>query len=182
MITTQEESTRRLSTRLSHGRVVNAISALLRSQLTVPHIYLKPKVPGSPGIDVMAVDRGGGGDVYGVQIVVWSILPTKSGIRKLLAPMRELPLHYRYFAVQSNGDSLSILARLKEYVELFDPSGIGRYGIMAYDERLLQADCEVSSVPVSVMVEAERFRVRGEKLEILEKFLSRAQPDMQVRI
>ncbi|HEY5056426.1 MAG TPA: hypothetical protein VII58_09710 [Acidobacteriaceae bacterium] len=182
MIHAVEDSTRRLSVRLSHGRVINAISALLRQQLSVPHVYLKPRVPGSSGIDVLAVDRGGSGDVYGVQIVQLAILPTETGIRKWLAPLKALPVHYRYLAIQASADTLPTLRKLDQYEALFDSTGIGRIGILAYDERLLDPSAKVDSTLMSVIVQPERFRVRGEQLAKIERFLANAKPDMEVRI
>jgi hypothetical protein len=182
MIHAVEDSTMRLSVRLSHGRVINAVSALLRQQLSVPHIYLKPRVPGSSGIDVLAVDRGGSGDVYGVQVVVMAILPTETGIRKWLAPLKALPVHYKYLAIQANESILPNLRKLDQYEELFDSTGIGRIGILAYDEGLLDASAKVDSTLMSVIVQPERFRVRGEKLANIERFLVKAKPDMEVRI
>lgn len=182
MIHALEDSTRRLSVRLSHGRVINAISALLRQQLSVPHIYLKPRVPGSSGIDVLAVDRGGSGDVYGVQIVQLAILPTETGIRKWLAPLKALPVHYRYLAIQASAATVPTLRKLDRYEALFDSTGIGRIGILAYDERLLDPSAKADSTLMSVVVQPERFRVRGEQLAKIERFLASAKPDMEVRI
>ncbi len=181
---------RRLSTMQSRGRVVNAISGFLRKQLSVPHIYQKPRIPGSSEIDVLAVDRGGSGDVHGVKILVRAILPTPSEIGDILASLKrdivislkDLPVHYRYLAINANPDTLSILSKLNSYSELFDRSGIGRYGILAYDQNLLQAGGALPSMPVSAVVEPERFRVRGAKLEALESFLDEVEPDMQVRV
>lgn len=172
----------RLSPRLSQGRVTNAVSALLRQRLSVPHIYLKPRISGSSGIDVLAVDRGGSGDIYGVQIVVLEILPTQTGVRKWLAPIKALPVHYRYLAIQANEGSLPVLRQLNQYEELFDSTGIGRVGILAYDERLLGANAKADSALVSVVVEAERFRVSNERLAPIERFLTKAKPDIAVRI
>ena len=177
-----------MTNRLAHGRVVNSIAAKFRSQLSIPHIFLKPRVPGSTPIDVLAVDRAGSGDVHGVQIDVLTVLPTDGMMQKKLLPLKEvalvkkLPVHFKYLAIQSNERFLPILEQLRQYESLFDPSGIGRVGILAYDERLLQVEEEIESKLVSIIVAPERFRVRGDKLSSIEKFLSKAKPDVAVRI
>ena len=172
----------RLSPRRAHGRVVNVIAALLRKQLQIPNIYLNPKIPGVPAIDVLAVDRGGSGDVYGVQIVQLAILPTETGIRRWLTQFEEIPLHFRYLAIQANEETLPTLRKLNHYEALFDSTGIGRVGILAYDERLLDPGAKVDSTLMSVIVQPERFRVRGEQLAKIEKFLVKTKPDIEVRI
>ncbi len=183
-----EVDSRSLNRRLTHGRVINSIADMLRNQLSIPHIFLKPRVPGSTPIDVLAVDRAGSGDVHGVQIDVLTVLPTEAMMRKKLVPLKELalvkkiPVHFKYLAVQSNEENLRTLEQLRQYESLFDPSGIGRVGILAYDERLLRAEAEVDSKLVSIIVAPERFRVRGDKLDSIEKFLAKAKPDVSVRI
>ncbi len=179
---TVEEGTNRLSTRRSHGRVVNAIAAMLRKRLSVPQIYLKPRLAGLSGIDVLAVDRAGSGDVHGVEIRVESVLPSPTNLRKLLSQLKALPVHYKYLALNSKNLDVSLLNKLSAYPELFDESGIGRFGIIAYDDRLLQPDTVIDSTSSTLVVAPERFLVRGGKLEILEKYLSHAIPDMQVRM
>jgi hypothetical protein len=182
MIHAVEDSTRPLSDRLIQGRVINAVSALLRQRLSVPHIYLKPRIPGSTGIDVLAVDRGGSGDVHGVHLVAMAILPTETGIRKWLAPLRPLPVHFKYLAIQATESTIPLLRKLNQYEELFDSTGIGRVGILAYDESLLDASAPADPALMSVIVQPERFLVRGEKLNTIEKWLAKAKPDMEVRI
>lgn len=184
----EEVTGKALRNRLIHGRVVNSIVDMFRKRLSIPHIFLKPRVPGATAIDVLAVDRAGSGDVHGVQVDILGILPTESMMRSKLIPLKELavvkklPVNFKYLAVQANEESLRTLQQLRQYESLFDPSGIGRVGILAYDERLLQADSEIDSALVTVVVPPERFRIRGEKLDSIERFLSKAKPDVAVRI
>jgi hypothetical protein len=179
---------RALNSRLSHGRVVNAIAEMFRRQLSIPHIFLEPRVPGSLPIDVLAVDRAGSGDVHGVQIKVMPLLPTETMMQKNLVELKELdvakklPVNFKYLAIQANEGSIETLQQLRHYESLFDPSGIGRVGILAYNEQLLHAEAEIGPNLVSVIVAPERFRIRGEKFDSIEKFLSKAKPDVAVRI
>ena len=188
MTTATEIGGRALNSRLSRGRVVNAVAEMFRKQLSIPHIFLEPRVPGSTSIDVLAVDRAGSGDVHGVQIKVMPLLPTETMMQGILEELKtldvvaELPVNFKYLAMQANAESIQTQKQLKHYESLFDPSGIGRIGILAYDERLLQAEAEIGPHLVSVVVAPERFRIRGEKLNVIEKFLSKARPDVAVRV
>ena len=182
MINTVVEGNRRLNVRQSHGRVANAIAGLLRRKLTVPHIFLNPRIPEPANVDVMAVDQGGSGDVHAVEIKVLTLIPTPAAIRKLLVPLRALPAHYKYIAVQVNQKTQHKVAEVLQASELFDPSGIGRYGIISFDECLLQKNIEADPSLLSILVRPERFLLRGDKLEALEHFLLKSKPDMQVRI
>jgi hypothetical protein len=177
-----EEGARRLSPKRSHGRVINAIAAMLRQRLSVPHIYFKPRLLGYSTLDVLAVDRAGSGDVHGVEIKVVSIVPSPASIKKLLVPLRSLPVHYKYLALNSRDIDINVLRKLANYPELFDDTGIGRVGIIAYDDRLLQADTTLNSDLTTLVVSPERFLVRDGKLTMLERFLVHAKPDMQVRM
>lgn len=176
------ESTRRLSMSRNHGRVMNELAGLLRKRLTVPHIYLKPRIPGPTGIDVLAVDHAGSGDVHGVLTSRSPIQPSRAGIREILRTLKTLPVHYRYFAVQTNEANQGSWLLLRELDELFDPSGTGRVGVITFDERLLAGNTESDPALLSVVVRPERFLVRGEKLTTSERYLDKARPDMQVRI
>ena len=182
MTTAYADSTRRLSVRQTHGRVINEIAAFLRRRLEVPNLFIKPRIPGASGLDLLAVDGAGSGDAHGVEIRPRTVLPTRSGIRELIAPLKTLPVHYRYLAIQANESSRSRLVALREYDELFDRSGIGRIGILSFDERLLQREAVFDPALLSLVVTPERFLVRGDKLAALEKYLKRAQPDMHIRI
>jgi hypothetical protein len=183
MIEAREVNSRPLGVRKSHGRVVNAISSMLRQKLSVPNIYLRPRIPGYTGIDVMAVDRGGSGDVHGVQIRFEDVLlPSKVDLRRLLSPLHEMPVHFRYLAFLSMLPDISVLQKLSDYEELFDKDGIGRYGIIAFDANLLHRESSVETGSAVIVVKPERFLVRGEKLSALDKYLAKARPDIEVRM
>ncbi len=64
---TVKEETLRLTLRQREGRAINAVAELLRRTLSVPNIYLEP--PASLiSADILAVDRGGAGDLHAVEI------------------------------------------------------------------------------------------------------------------
>jgi len=56
---------RELTLRQREGRAINAVAELLRRKLSVPNIYLEPP-PSLISADVLAVDRGGAGDLHAV--------------------------------------------------------------------------------------------------------------------
>src|SRR5208282_2919328 len=67
MVMTVKEETLRLTPRQREGRAINAVAELLRRTLSVPNIYLEP--PASLiSADILAVDRGGAGDLHAVEI------------------------------------------------------------------------------------------------------------------
>jgi hypothetical protein len=177
-----EESTRRLSLRRSHGRVINAVAELLRDRLEVPEIYIKPRIPGASGIDVLAADRAGSGDLHGVEVKVLMIFPTRTQIKELTTPLKAQPFHFKYLALPGFSANLSDDSRFKDLPELFEDTGIGRFGIISFDHRLLNPDSIVGPHSAALTLPPERFVVRGEKLAGIERFLSRATPDMRVRI
>jgi hypothetical protein len=64
---TVKEETRKLTSRQREGRAINAVAELLRRKLSVPNIYLEPSTSLITA-DVLAVDRGGAGDLHAVEI------------------------------------------------------------------------------------------------------------------
>jgi hypothetical protein len=182
MIEAVEDSTKRLSMRRSHGRVVNAVAELLRKQLFIPEIYLQPRVPGAAGIDVLAVDRAGSGDIHGVEIKIVSVFPTRAQMREYLRPLREQPYHFKYLALPAFSPDLSDGRRFAEAVELFDDTGVGRFGIISFDSKLLHPSYVLSGNSTALTVRPERFKVRSEKLASIEKFLAKSKPDISVRV
>ena len=175
------KSKRTLSPRLSHGRVINAIAGFLTKRLTVPELYLKPHIPGLSEVDLLAIDHAGSGDAHGVEIKVEVILPLPSTLKSRLAALKIMPVHYKYLAFNAPEANSPIREKLRENDELFDPSGIGRFGVLAFDAALLQSESTVVAEPIRFIVKPQRFLVRGDQLKTLEKFLSKSQPDIRVR-
>jgi len=177
-----EKSQLRLSQKRAHGRMANAMADLLRKQLYVPNVYLNPKIDGVPPIDVLAADRGGSGDLHAIEIKIFVVFPTRAQLRTLLKPIKALPFHYKYLAIPSFSPDLDDSGRFADYSELFDESGIGRVGIISFSHGILMNSAAIDSKLTVLTVQPERFLVRGGKLKAVEKFLSKAKPDMEVRI
>jgi hypothetical protein len=171
----------RLTPKRAHGRVVNVVAALLRKQLQIPNIYLNPKIPGVTPMDVLAVDRGGSGDLHAVDVKLVVELHSPSQRRALVQALKSSPFHFKYLAVPEFAISESGLD-FTTYSDLFDETGIGRIGILSFDSGILDASSMSSANAVSIVVSPERFLVRGAKLTLIEKFLAKAKPDMEVRI
>ncbi len=176
-------STRRLSVRQGNGRISNVVAELLRTKLTVPEIYLKPRVPGLSGVDVLAVNHAGSGDVHGVEIAFHSSSLNTSEVTAWIARLKTVPLHYKYLAVPEALAESSVVFDLFRSARGFDSQGIGRLGLISYPATFLNESLPALSEDVAkLIVQPERFLLRGEKLEAVEKFLAKAHPDISVRI
>jgi hypothetical protein len=198
IVMTVKEETLRLTPRQREGRAINAVAELLRRTLSVPNIYLEP--PASLiSADVLAVDRGGAGDLHAVEIELAPILnPTKGQRRKPSRPresnarstgyleyreiiggihrrLMSMPAHYRYLAIPE--DSYEIAFNTLVQHGLFRADGIGRLGIIVIAEK-------GEGPPTARMdIAPERFRVDPAKLEAIEtKLLAKGRPDIEVRI
>ncbi len=173
----------RLTLRQREGRAINAVAELLRRTLSVPNIYLAPP-PSLIAADVLAVDRGGAGDLHAIVIKLSET--TVAGIRDPLKTLQgmvksaqrqlmSIPAHFRYLAISvENFDALhEELANLGLYAE----DGIGRLGI------ILIAEKGVEPPTATVAFAPERFRVDPVKLRTIEtKLLAKSRPDIEVRI
>lgn len=167
---------RELSNRTKRGRAINSIAEFLRSSLSVPNIYIEPRIQGH--LDLLAVDRGGGGDLHGVEIIGLELrLPAPSSSPELIAilssqvdRMKLNPTHYRYLAMPK------ILLRLLPKLQLFSPDGIGRTGILLVSQ-------QNDDLPfVEIAIKPERYRVSASAMKQIDRFLSRNRPDIEVRI
>jgi hypothetical protein len=203
IIMTVDEEIRKLTLRQREGRAINAVAELLRRTLSVPNIYLEPPASLIPA-DVLAVDRGGAGDLHAVEIQLASDLsPVEGQIRKaashgdinerykratkvFIAKYREnlrtihrkvmsIPAHYRYLAIPAESFGLAI-GELAHF-GLFPKDGIGRLGVITIKDRGEES-------PVAEMAAvAERFRVDPARLSSIEsKLLTKNRPDIEVRI
>jgi hypothetical protein len=176
-----EKNPSRLTPKRVQGRVVNVVAALLRKQLQIPNIYLNPKIPGIPAVDILAVDRGGSGDLHAVDIKIVVKLSSPVQRRTLLQDLKASPFHFKYLAVPVFAIDESGLD-FTTYSDLFDESGIGRIGILFFDSSIFDASSASSDSSVKILTRPERFLVRGEKLVTIEKWLAKAKPDIEVRI
>ena len=180
---TVKEEDRKLTLRQREGRAVNAVAELLRRTLSVPNIYLEPPASLIPA-DVLAVDRGGAGDLHAVEIKL-----KEAPIAAILNPLRArqdmvqsvhrqlmtMPAHFRYLAIAV--ESFDALRRELSKLGLYSEDGIGRLGIITISEKGEEPPtAEIASAP-------ERFRVDPAKLKAIEtKLLAKSRPDIEVRI
>jgi hypothetical protein len=183
MVMTVKEETPKLTLRQREGRAVNAVAELLRRTLSVPNIYLEP--PASLiSADVLAVDRGGAGDLHAVEIklqeaTIASILnPPRARQDMLQIAHRQLmsmPVHFRYLAIAA--ENFDVLHGHLSNLGLYADDGIGRLGIIRITEK------GANSPTAEVVLAPERFRVDPAKLKAIEtKLLAKSRPDIEVRI
>ena len=189
----------KLTPRQREGRAINAVAELLRRTLSVPNIYLEP--PSSLiAADVLAVDRGGAGDLHAVEIKLESDLHPLGGKARKQSTPKELnalhsefypkyrqklssihrqlmlmPAHYRYVALPA--DSFNLAFGELGHLGLFPEDGIGRLGVITVTYKGQEP-------PFAEMkVAPERFRVDPAKLKAIEtKLLAKSRPDIEVRI
>lgn len=153
----------------------------MRRKLTVPEIYLKPRIPGVDGVDVLAVDHAGSGDVHGIEILYGEHALRGSDLSTLVRRVKHIPLHFKYVALPRKAEETVVLEAFRG-ARSFDVSGIGRIGLICYSPSLLDESSAADPDAVALIVKPERFLLRGERLMAVEKFLSRAKPDISVRI
>ncbi len=192
------EEARELTPRQREGRAINAVAELLRRTLSVPNIYLEPPVS-LIAADVLAVDRGGAGDLHAVEIELAPTLsPTKGHRRKATGPsnlnarstgyleyreiigsihsrLMSMPAHYRYLAIPK--DSYDVAFNTLVQHGLFLADGIGRLGVIVITEKGEGSPTAEMDMP------PERFRVDPTRLKAIEtKLLAKSRPDIEVRI
>ena len=158
------------SVRRRHGRVVNAVADYLRSQLRVPNVYIEPSGTGLSRVDVLAADAAGSGDIHAVDVKVLTARTGTMAMRLYVEMAKTLPAHYKYLAIPRN------ITNIEADLRLFSADGIGRVGILLISESGDQLPT------VELAVRPERFRMGSSELAQIERFLSRAQPDMYVRL
>jgi hypothetical protein len=198
-----KEEIRELTLRQREGRAINAVAELLRRRLSVPNIYLEPP-PSLISADVLAVDRGGAGDLHAVEIkLARDLNPFEGQRRKLSSPedrnklyeerckkfpskfseklqgihrkVMSIPAHYRYLAIPAESFDLAIGELMR--FGLWPEDGIGRLGVITIKER------EGESPSAEIAVVPERFRMDPAKLKAIEtKLLAKSRPDIEVRI
>jgi hypothetical protein len=194
-----KEEARKLTLHQREGRAINAVAELLRRTLSVPNIYLEPP-PSLIAAEVLAVDRGGAGDLHAVEIKLERDLNPFEGQRQKQSNPRELnelyakfnakyrqklqgihrqvmsmPVHYRYLAIPV--ESFDLAFGELAHFGLFPEDGIGRLGVITIRDK-------GDEPPVAEMaVVAERFRVDPARLKTIEtRLLAKSRPDIEVRI
>jgi hypothetical protein len=190
---------RELTLRQREGRAINAVAELLRRKLSVPNIYLEPP-PSLISADVLAVDRGGAGDLHAVEIKLTRDLSPAEGqwrkpsnskelqanldswfpkysekLQKIHHQVMSMQAHYRYLAIPA--ESFDLAFGELTHFGLFPVDGIGRLGVITIEER------GVESPTAEMAVVPERFRVDPAKLKSIEtRLLAKSRPDIEVRI
>jgi hypothetical protein len=159
-----------LSVRRRRGRAVNAVADYLRSHLRVPNVYIDPSGAGLNRVDVLAADAAGSGDIHAVHIKLLTTPTLAMQMRLYVELVKMLPAHFKYLAIPKN------ITTIEADLRLFAADGIGRVGV------LLIAESGDRTPTVELAVKPERFRVDAGELAQIERFLSRAQPDMYVRM
>jgi hypothetical protein len=159
-----------LSARVRHGRAVNAVANYLRSQLRVPNVYIDPSGAGLSRVDVLAADAAGSGDLHAVEVKLLPAPLTQAAMKTFIDQIKKVPAHYKYLALNKNPTSFLIGA------QLFSPDGIGRVGL------LFLSESDDVYPTVELAIKPERFRMNASELTQIERFLSRAHPDMFVRV
>ena len=199
-----KEEVRKLTPRQREGRAVNAVAELLRRSLSVPNIYIEPS-HSIIAADILAVDRGGAGDLHAVEIKLADDMelagsrlkvvsdnattnPTferfkDAHLKKLLnekarsvhQQLMAMPAHYRYLAVSA--EVFDGIFEELAHLGLFPEDGIGRLGVITIKEKGQE------SPTAEIAVAPERFRVDPTKLKSVEtKLLAKSRPDIEVRI
>jgi hypothetical protein len=169
------EENLQLGVRRRHGRSINAVADFLRykfPKLSVPNIYIEPRISLLSGIDVLAIDRAGSGDFHIVEVKDMATITASSHLDRYVESLKKLPGHFRYIALSQASNPERFVSQTK----LFAKNGIGRVGIILLDENGLDLP------KVTVFSPAERFQVDGESLEKIEKAVSKRKPDIEVRI
>lgn len=195
---TEKAETRKLTSRQREGRAINAVAELLRRKLSVPNIYLEP--PSSLiSADVLAVDRGGAGDLHAVEIKLERDLNPFEGqqqpssqeewneiyethhakycekLQGIHRQVMSVPAHYRYLAIPAESFDRAIGELMR--FGLWPEDGIGRLGVITIKDR------GEESPTAEIAVAPERFRVDPAKLKTIEtKLLAKSRPDIEVRI
>ena len=176
---TVKEETRELTLRQREGRAINAVAELLRRKLSVPNIYLEPR-SSLISADVLAVDRGGAGDLHAVEIKLERDLNPSEGQRRKPSNPKEL----NELKETWNSKLSEKLHRIHRqligelgHLGLFPENGIGRLGLIKIRENGEESpSAEMAVVP-------ERFRVDPAKLKTIEiRLLATSRPDIEVRI
>ncbi|MGA7078792.1 MAG: hypothetical protein WBQ43_16875 [Terriglobales bacterium] len=138
-------------------RARNAVAELLIKNLVVPKIFFEAPWTRKAVPDVLAIDRGGTGDVHVVEIKT-DILAAKSALPRLL----DVPANFRWIAILTKLGERSY--RISH--ELLNPQqGPGRIGVIRVvytpDDRL-SAELEVSAerFPGPLYDKADRFKAK----------------------
>lgn len=173
------------------GRAKNALASFLERRLAVPKIYLGANWDGM-GLDVLAIDRAGAGDVHAVRMVTRSSMQgdgdsdlgsvraiigasEEVDLMKKMREMFNMPCQYRYVAIANISPKPAEFEPSATFkVNTFAEDGIGRVGIF-------QIDLLGDTPRVEELIRAERFRSTKKILELTDEFVLTHTADAEYR-
>jgi hypothetical protein len=152
------------------GRAKNAVQDYLIRKLLYPKVYLDAEFNGV-GVDVLAIDRAGTGDVHAVKIV-YQGSDTENAMETVVAnivapppPSNILP-HFIYAAVVRNRQNAGKYVPSEQIIQRsLAEDGVGRMGI-------LYVDLNDDDPSVKVILKAERFRSSKEIVELAHQYVA----------
>ena len=153
-----------LSEEQQHSRVKNAVAHFLFGALIVPKIFFDAHWPSrKKGVDVLAVDRAGAGEIHIVEVKLGS-----SDLAGAVKSMADIPAHFKYLALFGNGNYYPSEA------SLYAPDGMGRVGLIQVRET---RDDELRA---AFEVRPERFRLDSSYFKQIDKFTAARPADMEI--
>lgn len=154
-----------LSEEQQHSRVKNAVAQFLFGALIVPKIFFDARWPSRKnGVDVLAVDRAGAGEIHIVEVKVGSADLT-GVIRRLAA----IPAHFKYVALFGNAGFHPSDG------SLYAPDGMGRVGVIQVRED------GADELRADFIVRPERFRLDASYFKQIDKFTAARPADIEIR-
>lgn len=149
------------------ARAKSAVAEFLFRQLIVPKVFVDVEWPSRrTGVDVMAVDRSGAGEVHVVDVRVGT--QALAVITKAVEHILRVPAHFKYLAVFANKNYLP------DQRWLYAPDGMGRIGIIQVKEDIN------GNLSAEFRVRPERFRFDGSFKEV-DKFTAAHPAYIEVR-
>jgi len=154
-----------LSEDQQHSRVKNAVARFLFGALIVPKIFFDARwPPRKSGVDVLAVDRAGAGEIHIAEVKVGSA-DLAGAVRRLAA----IPAHFKYLALFGNG------SYYPSDKSLYAPDGMGRVGVIQVREN--RAD----ELRAEFIIRPERFGLDSSYFKQIDKFTSARPADIEIR-
>jgi len=165
------------------GRAKNALQDHFIHKLLYPKVYFDAAWDGAK-LDVLAIDRGGMGDVHGVRLVRWEpglgddhgySAHLEKSVGAQVGEYVGFRGHFRYIAVvcvEPKKQQWIPSPALKDRCLAAD--GVGRLGLLYVD--LTEEDAEVK-----VLLKAERFRSSKEIVALADRFVAEHEANWEFR-
>jgi hypothetical protein len=171
------------------GRAKNAILSFFEQRLSIPKIYIDAEWDGH-GIDVLAINRDGVGDVYAVRLFARRYMPDgrldnvryEESFVHLLTEFASIPANYKFIAtfdLEYDGSvdesRLVPIFRIPNHLaeRLFSPDGIGRIGLLQVCEE------DEEKLIAKEILKPERFRAKIAKLA--DEYVQQHEADWEIR-